>query len=122
MRILIAEDDRSNQLAISALMDRLGYKADIVSDGAQAVNALANADYDLVLMDVMMPVCDGLEATSAIRASEVNNSQRTPIVAVTASSVDRGDCLRMGMDDFLRKPYSIEDLRRILTKYNSSPT
>jgi CheY-like chemotaxis protein len=122
MRILIAEDDKSNQLAISALMDRLGYKADIVSDGAQAVNALANAAYDLILMDVMMPVCDGLEATSAIRASEVNNDQRTPIVAVTASSVDRADCLRMGMDDFLRKPYSIEDLRCILAKYNTSPT
>jgi CheY-like chemotaxis protein len=117
MRILIAEDDKASQIAISALMERLGCDAHVVGDGAQAVNALADSDYDLILMDLMMPICDGIEATSAIRALESKHSQRTPIVAMTASNFDARECLTAGMDDFLAKPYSVEDLRRILAKY-----
>lgn len=117
MRILVAEDDKGNQIAISALMERLGCEVHIVTNGSEAVSAFAVGKYDLVLMDLMMPVCDGLAATTAIRACQVMNSERTPIIAMTASTVEARQCRHAGMDDFLAKPYSMEDLRELLAKY-----
>jgi len=98
----------------------LGYKADVVADGREAVRALKMIDYDLVLMDCQMPEMNGFEATIAIRdpASKVRN-HKVPIIAMTANAMkgDRELCIAAGMDDYLSKPVKKEELSLILEKW-----
>ncbi|MBC7941834.1 MAG: response regulator, partial [Chitinophagaceae bacterium] len=107
-RILLADDDPVNQEITSELLGRLGLVVDIASNGLEAVQQVQSAPYDLVLMDMMMPVCDGLEATRAIRA--LPDLHDLPIVAMTANAFveDRDACRAAGMNDQVAKPVEIE--------------
>jgi PAS domain S-box-containing protein len=113
LRLLVAEDNSVNQKVMQKLLAHLGYQADIVSTGVEALEALDRQSYDLVLMDVQMPELDGLEATRRIRA---RHGTRPHIVAMTANAMsgDRELCLQAGMDDYLPKPVELEDLARAL--------
>ncbi|MEI6702412.1 MAG: response regulator [Deltaproteobacteria bacterium] len=119
-RILLAEDNVINQKVAQQMLKTLGYKADVVADGREAVRALKMIDYDLVLMDCQMPEMNGFEATIAIRdpASKVRN-HKVPIIAMTANAMkgDRELCIAAGMDDYLSKPVKKEELSLILEKW-----
>ena len=118
LRILVAEDNLVNQRLIGLMLGRLGYAFDIVPDGAQAVQKVADGDYCIVLMDCQMPVMDGYTATGEIRALGAERS-RIPIVAVTANALkgDRERCLGAGMDDYLSKPLRPKDLKSVLDRW-----
>jgi signal transduction histidine kinase/DNA-binding response OmpR family regulator len=115
LEILIAEDNAVNQTVISMIMKKLGYKVDIVPDGAQAVEAAKRKLYQVVLMDIQMPEIDGMEATRIIR-KEMDH--QPVIVALTANAMmeDRDLCLQAGMDDYISKPIQIEKLMEVLEK------
>ncbi len=119
-RVLLAEDSPVNQQVAYGLLVALGCQARVVENGQQALQAMAEEPFDLVLMDCMMPVLDGFEATAEVRRRERADPgrPRTYIVAVTASAMtgDRERCLKAGMDDFVAKPYSGEDLRAALAR------
>jgi len=116
VRILLAEDNATNRAVALAQLEKLGYEAHVVMDGAEAVRALEQQSYDLVLMDCEMPTMDGYEATRRIRALLKSS---IPIIAVTAQAKaeDRERCLRAGMDDFLSKPVDMKRLGAILEKW-----
>ena len=121
MRILVAEDNPSNQRVLVEMLKRMGYRADAVADGREVIQALERQDYDLVLMDVKMPVMDGITATQVIRKLRL---ERGPtIVAITAYALegDREKCLEAGMDDYISKPVQLKELAAILEKYSASP-
>lgn len=113
-RILVAEDNAINQKLIAKLLERLGFEATIVADGAQAVEAALSGKFQLVLMDCHMPVMDGYEAARKIR----DGGARVPIVALTATTIsERGRCTEAGMDDFLGKPIQPEQLRETIERW-----
>jgi CheY-like chemotaxis protein len=120
VRILLAEDNITNQQVAVGLLKRLGLRADAVANGAEAIEALESLPYDLVLMDVQMPVLDGLEATRQIRDphSAVLNHE-IPIIAMTANAMqsDRNECLDAGMNDYVSKPVSRPALAEALDKW-----
>jgi signal transduction histidine kinase/CheY-like chemotaxis protein len=115
LRILIAEDNPVNQRVALLLLERLGYRADVVGNGAEAIEAVRARPYDIVLMDVRMPEVDGIEATRRIRA-ELPKELQPRIVALTANAMneDRQVCEEAGMDDFLSKPVTPKELERAL--------
>ena len=119
VRILIAEDNRINQKVASKMLEQLGYRADVVANGLEALAALENVDYDIILMDMMMPVMDGIEATRKIRAMPEYNE--VCIIALTANAMDedRDKCLHVGMNDYLSKPVKVESLEAVLTKWDA---
>jgi len=110
LRVLLAEDNVSSQKVGLQMLKRLGYKADVAANGIEALQALGRQHYDVVLMDVKMPVMDGLEATRAIRERWPENGPR--IIAITAFALkgDRERCLEAGMDDYISKPIRMEEL------------
>jgi CheY-like chemotaxis protein len=113
--ILVAEDNPVNQRVAVLMLQRLGYRADVVGNGREAIRAAQQRAYDLILMDVQMPDIDGLQASEAICAS-LPPERRPRIVAMTANASvgDRDRCLQVGMSDFLTKPVRAEDLRRAI--------
>ncbi len=119
-RILLVEDNVINQKIALNLLNKIGYSADVVENGLAAVRVLETINYDLVLMDCLMPVMDGLEATGVIRDpnSPVCN-HRVPIIAVTANVLDndRECCLNAGMDDYLSKPLKKDVLSETLDRW-----
>ena len=117
-RILVVEDNTTNQMVSTGLLARLGFDPEVVSDGLQAVDAIARNRYDAVLMDCNMPVMDGYEATAAVRRQE-GAGPHVPIVAMTASALvgDRERCLAAGMDDYVSKPVKLGDLDRVLSRW-----
>ena len=118
IRILVAEDNKTNQQVVIALLARLGYSADIVNDGAEAVAACAATRYDVVLMDVMMPGVDGPSATRTIRKLPAPfNAAHIIALTANASAADRTACLDSGMDDFLAKPVTRAGLAGKLDLY-----
>ena len=119
VRILVAEDDATNREVIMAQLQKLGYTATAVTNGAEAVEAVERAGFDLVLMDCQMPVMDGFEATRRIRNSPQGDRAGIPIVAVTADAMsdDRGRCLSEGMDDYLAKPVELAPLQNMVAKW-----
>lgn len=115
--ILLADDNPVNSKIASTMLEKAGHTIDIVEDGAAAIEAIQGKSYDLVLMDVQMPVMDGLEATRRIRAMTQSGTAHLPIVAVTANAMTGDDrqCLDAGMDDYVTKPI---DRARLLSKVN----
>jgi PAS domain S-box-containing protein len=124
-RILVAEDNITNQQVALGILKRLGLRADAVANGAETLKALETIPYDLVLMDVQMPVMDGLEATRQIRnlQSTVSN-HKIPIIAMTANAMqgDREICLDAGMNDYVTKPVSQQALAEALDKWLKKET
>jgi len=111
LRILLAEDNKVNQKVASRILERLGYRCDIVANGLEVLAAVERQPYDLILMDVQMPEMDGLEAARLINA-RLKGKARPRIIAMTASTMDsdRRQCLDAGMDDFISKPVRVEEL------------
>jgi CheY-like chemotaxis protein len=117
LRILLAEDNTVNQQLAVLLLKKLGYAADVTANGLEALEALEQRQYDVVLMDVQMPELDGLEATRRICA-RWPAQQRPRIIAMTANAMqeDREACLQAGMDDYVAKPIRPEELAAALTR------
>jgi signal transduction histidine kinase/ActR/RegA family two-component response regulator len=115
LRVLLAEDNQVNQMVVSRMLQRVGYRVDAVANGLEVLEALERQTYDVILMDVQMPEMDGIEATRRIRATLPAHRQPT-IIAVTANASvqDRDRCLGAGMDDFLRKPVTADAMARTL--------
>ena len=119
-RILLAEDNVTNQQVALGMLGKLGIRADVVSSGREAVAALRTIPYDLVLMDVQMPEMDGFEATRVIRSAEGETLNRAiPIIAITAHAMlgDREECLKAGMDDYIAKPVKPASLAALLRNW-----
>ena len=115
LKILVAEDNSVNQKVVQQLLAHLGYRADVVANGIEVLDALERQNYDVVLMDVQMPEMDGLEATRRLRARfGVRGLPR--VVAMTANAMpgDRENCLAAGMDSYVSKPIELADLRTVL--------
>lgn len=118
IRVLVAEDNKTNQVVIRAMLKKLGYVFDIFENGQEAINSLNHNQYDIVLMDCQMPVLDGLEATRDIRKSP--QWKELPIIALTAGATDKEqtECEAAGMNDFLSKPITIGVLESTLKKWH----
>jgi CheY-like chemotaxis protein len=120
--VLVAEDNEVNQTVIRAMLRKLGIVPTIVGDGRQVLDAVGRQSFDLILMDCQMPVMDGFEATRAIR--DLTSDPRPVIVAVTANAMtgDAERCRAAGMDDYVSKPISVRELRRVLAPWLDEPT
>jgi PAS domain S-box-containing protein len=123
-RLLLAEDDHVNRLTVLWLLDKMGYEAVAVGDGAAALEALRAERFDAVLMDAQMPVMDGLQATAAIRrATDLPGGPNVPVIALTAYAMegDRERLLAAGMDEYIEKPVDAQTLRRVLARLVGAP-
>jgi two-component system, sensor histidine kinase and response regulator len=116
LRVLLVEDNTVNQLVARRLLEKNGHAVVIAENGRIALDALDEADFDMVLMDVQMPEMDGLAATAAIRRREAGTGRRLPIVALTANALkgDRERCLAAGMDGYVAKPVQVQTLLRVM--------
>ena len=116
LRVLLAEDNPVNQKLVLRLLEKEGHVVVVAGNGHEAITAFHRQPFDLVLMDVQMPVMDGLEAAGALRAAERAGAQRVPIVALTAHAMkgDRERCLAAGMDDYLAKPVQPGQLQAVI--------
>jgi PAS domain S-box-containing protein len=118
LKVLLVEDNKVNQIVTTRLLEKMGCQVELACDGTSAISSIEATAHDLVLMDLNMPVVDGLEATRRIRRLSTARSC-VPIVALTASATnkDRAACLAAGMNDYLRKPMEIRALRRALERW-----
>jgi CheY-like chemotaxis protein len=118
-RILVAEDNSVNQMVALAQLKGLGFAAQAVANGKEAVDAFASGQFHLILMDCQMPEMDGYEAAQKIRSLEAKSGTRIPIIALTANAMkeDEDKCLQFGMDDFISKPVKKEQLQEKLEQY-----
>lgn len=119
LQLLLVEDNFLNQKLIFLNLNRYGVVIDVANNGADAVEKVREKKYDLILMDLMMPIMDGFAATKAIREIESEKGMHTPIVGLTANNFDsdREKCLSAGMDEYMTKPFDIEvfkDTLRVL--------
>lgn len=120
LNILVAEDTLTNQKVIRAMLAKLGHEVHVVDDGAAAVEIARQRNFDVILMDMQMPVMSGLEATRAIRAENSKSGRHVRIIALTANAYDsdREACLAAGMNDFLSKPVALDALQEALAKHD----
>ncbi len=118
-RLLLAEDNRVNQLVALAQLESLGHHVTVVNNGADAIEAVRKDEFDMVLMDIQMPVMDGIEATRRIRALEDPSKSRVTIIALTANAMkgNAENYLAAGMDDYMSKPIDRSELRTLLEKW-----
>lgn len=121
MHVLLVEGHMVNQKLAVTLLERWGHRVAVADNGQIALDMLAKQRFDLVLMDMMMPVMEGLEATRCLRAAEVG--RRTPIIAMTTNAMesDRQRCLEAGMDEYLSKPIKAQELRHMLLRFARPP-
>ncbi len=114
LKILVAEDNTVNQKVVQQLLAHLGYRADVVANGVEVLDALERQNYDVVLMDVQMPEMDGLEATRRLRTRYGTGGPR--VIAMTANAMpgDREKCMAAGMDSYVSKPVELDDIRTVL--------
>ncbi len=122
LNILLAEDGVANQKVAVGLLSALGHQVKIAVNGEEAVRCWQQGSFDLVLMDVQMPILSGLAATRRIRELEVGSQSHTPIIAMTAHAMkgDRKKCYEAGMDDYLAKPVSKSKLQQVLAAFQSA--
>ncbi|CAM4392382.1 PAS domain S-box protein [Paenibacillus xylanexedens] len=118
MRILVAEDHPVNRKILREYLEKLGYHADVCTNGVEAIDAISQNAYDIVLMDIHMPVMDGLKATDLLHRL-IPQDRIPPIIAVTANAKreDKEACLEMGMRDFISKPVMLSELKRVLQQW-----
>ncbi len=123
-QILLAEDNHVNQAVAKGVLGKRGHRIEIANDGREALEKIKNETFDLVLMDVQMPVMDGLEATGLIRQMEKTTGGHIPIIAMTAHALkgDRERCLAAGMDGYVSKPIRIEELELEIAKAMGLPS
>jgi CheY-like chemotaxis protein len=119
VKILVAEDNPSNQKLIELLLSKLGYSCEIAEDGQKALDAVGSERYDLILMDMQMPNVTGYQATEEIRSMGLD----VPVIALTANAMkgDRQKCIEAGCDDYLSKPINRQQLENIVNKYIKLP-
>jgi len=119
LKILLAEDEPINQILAQAILEEKNYLITVADNGAQALEFLKSDNFDLILMDVQMPVMDGIEATKKIRENEKTTGSHVPIIALTAFAVkgDKEAFLAAGMDDYLSKPFVSKELFDVIDKY-----
>lgn len=119
MRVLVAEDNEHNQLLIDLLLKKQGVETVLVNNGAEAIENLRQNSYDLIFMDLEMPVMGGLEAVAAIREEEKTSGRRALIVALSAHTPEeqRAPCIAAGMDDYLMKPFDVKSLQETLLRH-----
>ncbi len=117
-RVLVVEDNEINQMVAAGMLAQVGCAVEVVGDGEQCVRSATAEPYDLILMDVIMPVLDGYAATQQLRDLE-GDRRHTPVVAMTASAqpADRDRCLAAGMDDYIAKPFTLADLTTVLDRW-----
>ncbi len=118
LRILLAEDNVANRKVTLKMLERLGYKADAVLDGHEVIKALERQQYDLVIMDIVMPKMSGFDATKEIRR-RFPVSKQPKVIALTAFVIpnSREMCLEAGMDDYISKPVTMQELGKIIGKH-----
>ena len=118
LQILLAEDNAVNQLLTTRLLEKRGHQVVVANNGREAIAALTQQQFDLVLMDIQMPEMDGYEATAQIRKLERTAGLHTPIVAVTANALkgERERCLAAGMDGYVPKPIHTTELFRVIAE------
>jgi len=120
LNILLVEDDLLNQRLVTYILKKYNHKVVIANNGVEAIERFREHKFDVILMDIMMPVMDGLEATVKIREIESSDKieKRTPIIALTANTTDndRDKCLSHGMDKYLAKPFHIGKLKSIFNE------
>ena len=116
LRILVAEDNKTNQEVALKILSKLGYDAALAQNGEEALEMVGEGQYDIIFMDIQMPVKDGLEATRMIRLCL---STQPVIIAMTANAIqgDKQKCLNAGMDDYISKPFKIEELTKMIEKW-----
>ena len=119
--ILVAEDNRVNQTVVTRMLERAGHTVTLAGNGQEAVDIYATARFDLILMDIQMPVLDGFEATARIREADRARGIRTPVIALTANAMagDRERCLNAGMDGYVSKPVSSDALLEAIAQFHS---
>ena len=122
LNILLVEDNLLNQRIVTFSLKKFNHEVTIANHGVEAIEKFCEQKFDVILMDIMMPVMDGLEATVKIREIENQNNfkKRTPIIALTANTMDndRDKCISYGMDEFMAKPFDIEKLKSIFCELN----
>ncbi|AKN34220.1 histidine kinase [Clostridium carboxidivorans P7] len=118
LNILIVEDDKASQIVMYNLFKKYGHICDIANNGQEALNVLKTKQYDLILMDIQMPIMDGVQATKFIRKSEEGNDKHIPIIALTAYALkgDKEHFLGLGMDEYISKPFNVEELLQTVYK------
>jgi len=128
MDVLVVEDHPINQQFLRQALERRGHRVVVAANGLEALEALERSwegapRFDIILMDILMEVMDGLEATRRIRQKEAVTGGHIPIVAVTACALDqdRDACFEAGMDDYLTKPVNLKELTRILARFAPGP-
>lgn len=124
LEILLVEDNLLNQRIVTFSLKKYNHNVVIANNGVEAIELFRERKFDVILMDIMMPVMDGLEATVKIREIETseNIEKRTPIIALTANTMDndRDKCISYGMDEFMAKPFDIEKLKTIFEELRIS--
>jgi CheY-like chemotaxis protein len=121
LRLLVAEDNKINRMVVKKMIEKMGHQVETVQNGEEALAKMEEDAFDIVLMDVSMPVLDGIEATRKIRQKEKQEGRHTPIIALTAHAMDddRERFLSAGMDDYLTKPIDKDILTHTIQQFET---
>jgi CheY-like chemotaxis protein len=119
VHVLLAEDKPTNQMIAGKLIERLGHTVDFAENGIEVLKALDHGTYDIIFMDVFMPIMDGFETTMCIREQEKTTDRRLPIIAMTAHAMhgDRQKCIDAGMDDYISKPIDEAKIQNLINTW-----